>query len=163
MCVCLCVCMYIVYIRVCVCVCVYIYICVCVCVYVYSIYMCVCVCKKIDFCKKNFFFVSIFYKFYFYFWQQTYWNKKRFKFLDMPVFFSSVKLLEIRYWIHMRINFFIYCGLFVLILVVFVLFLLHYVSAKFHLWPSSGDSPRPRIGMLNLVTVSPVILINYYL
>ena len=42
----------------------------------------------------------------------------------------------------MRINFFffqIYCGLFVLILVVFELFLLHYVSAKFHLWPSSGD------------------------
>ena len=35
--------------------------------------------------------------------------------------------------------FFIYCGLFVLILVVFVLFLLHYISAKFHLWPSSGD------------------------
>ena len=30
------------------------------------------------------------------------------------------------------------CGLFVLILVVFMLFLLHYVSAKFHLWPSSG-------------------------
>ena len=31
------------------------------------------------------------------------------------------------------------------------------VSAKFHLWPSSGDLPRPRIGMLSLVTVSPVI------
>ena len=30
-------------------------------------------------------------------------------------------------------------------------------SAKFHLWPSSGDSPRPRIGMPSLVTVSPVI------
>ena len=62
----------------------------------------------------------------------------------------------------MRINFylfffFIYRGPFVLILVVFVLFLLHYVSAKFHLWPSSGDLPRPRIGMLSLVTVSPVI------
>ena len=53
---------------------------------------------------------------------------------------------------------FIYCGLFILILVVFVLFLLfHYVSAKFHLWPSSGDLPWPRIGMLSLVTVSPVI------
>ena len=25
------------------------------------------------------------------------------------------------------------------------------------LWPSSGDLPRPRIGMLSLVTVSPVI------
>ena len=33
----------------------------------------------------------------------------------------------------------------------------HYVSAKFHLWPSSGDLLRPRIGMLSLVTVSPVI------
>ena len=57
---------------------------------------------------------------------------------------------------------FIYCGLFVLILVVFFFFFLccfffHYVSAKFHLWPSSGDLPRPWIGMLSLVTVSPVI------
>ena len=39
----------------------------------------------------------------------------------------------------------------------FVLFLLHYVSGKFHLWPSSGYLLRPRIGMLGLVTVSPVI------
>ena len=53
---------------------------------------------------------------------------------------------------------FIYCGLFVLILVVFLgCFFFHYVSAKFHLWPSSGDLPRPRIGMMSLVTVSPVI------
>ena len=56
---------------------------------------------------------------------------------------------------------FIYCGLFVLILVVFLgffcCFFFHYVSAKFYLWPSSGDLPRPRIGMLSLVTVSPVI------
>ena len=59
--------------------------------------------------------------------------------------------------LYLRINFFIYCELFVLILVVFVLFLLHYVSAKFHIWPSSGDLPRPWIGMLCLVTVSPVI------
>ena len=36
-------------------------------------------------------------------------------------------------------------------------FFFHSVSAKFHLWPSSGDLPRPRIGMLSLVTVSPVI------
>ena len=28
---------------------------------------------------------------------------------------------------------------------------------NFHLWPFSGDLPRPRIGMLSLVTVSPVI------
>ena len=36
---------------------------------------------------------------------------------------------------------FIYCGLFVLVLVGFFLccFFFHYVSAKFHLWPSSGD------------------------
>ena len=36
-------------------------------------------------------------------------------------------------------------------------FFFHFVSPKFHLWPSSGDLPRPRIGMLSLVTVSPVI------
>ena len=36
-------------------------------------------------------------------------------------------------------------------------FFFHYVSAKFHLWPSSGDLPWPGIGMLSLVTVSPVI------
>ena len=58
---------------------------------------------------------------------------------------------------------FIYCGLFFLILVFFFFvfflccFFFHYVSAKFPLWPSSGDLPRPRIGMLSLVTVSPVI------
>ena len=61
---------------------------------------------------------------------------------------------------------FIYCGLFVIIFVVFLFFFVcvcvccfffHYVSAKFHLWPSSGDLPWPRIGMLSLVTVSPVI------
>ena len=33
------------------------------------------------------------------------------------------------------------------------------ISAKFHFWPSSGDLPRPRIGMLSLVTVSPVITV----
>ena len=68
-----------------------------------------------------------------------------------------------RYWSWELI--FIYCGLFVLILVVFFFFFFffvccfffHYVSAKFHLWPSSGDLPRPRMGMLSLVTVSPVI------
>ena len=61
---------------------------------------------------------------------------------------------------------FIYCGLLVLILVFCVCvcvcvcvccFFVHYVSAKFHLWPSSGDLPQPRIGMMNLVTISPVI------
>ena len=34
----------------------------------------------------------------------------------------------------------------------FFFFFFHYVSVKFHLWPSSGDLPWPRI-----VTVSPVI------
>ena len=59
----------------------------------------------------------------------------------------------------MRINFYLlqtFCphlGSFFL----FFFFFFHYVSAKFHLWPSSGDLPRPRIGMLSLVTVSPVI------
>ena len=38
-------------------------------------------------------------------------------------------------------------------------FFFHYVSAKFYLWPSSGDLPRPRIGMLSLVTVSPVFTV----
>ena len=52
----------------------------------------------------------------------------------------------------------IYCGLFVLILVVFLCcFFFPNASAKFHLWPSSDDLPRPRIGILSLVTVSPVI------
>ena len=37
-------------------------------------------------------------------------------------------------------------------------FFFHYVSAKFHIWPSSGDFlPRPQIGMMSLVTVFPVI------
>ena len=36
-------------------------------------------------------------------------------------------------------------------------FFFYNVSAQFHLWPSSGDLPRPRIGMLSFVTVSPVI------
>ena len=37
-------------------------------------------------------------------------------------------------------------------------FFFHYISAKFHLWPSSGDLPRPRIGMMSLVIISPVII-----
>ena len=37
----------------------------------------------------------------------------------------------------------------------------YYISAKFNLWPSSGVLPRPRIGMLSLVTVSPVITAFY--
>ena len=69
-------------------------------------------------------------------------------------------------WNHLRWGFliweliFIYCRLFVLILVVFFFlccFFFHYISAKFHLWPSSGDLLRPWIGMMSLVTVSPLI------
>ena len=51
---------------------------------------------------------------------------------------------------------FIYCVLFVLILLAFVLFLLSLRFGQISS-PSSGDLPRPRIGMLSLVTVSPVI------
>ena len=59
--------------------------------------------------------------------------------------------------LHLRINFYLlrtfcpYLGSFL------CCFFFHYVSAKFHLWPSSGDLPRPRIGMLSLITVPPVI------
>ena len=53
---------------------------------------------------------------------------------------------------------FIYCGLLVFLLEVFLCcFFFHYLSVKFNLWPSSGDLPRPWIGMLSLVTVSLVI------
>ena len=61
--------------------------------------------------------------------------------------------------LNLRINFFSFIAdFFVFILVVFFCcFFFHYVSAKFHLWPSSDDLLRPRIGMLSLVTVSSVI------
>ena len=42
-----------------------------------------------------------------------------------------------------------------------VVFFFHYVSTKFHLWPSSGDLPRPRIRMMSLVTVSLSIFVVY--
>ena len=60
---------------------------------------------------------------------------------------------------NLRINFylFIYCGLFPLILVVFCVVSSFTTFRPNSLWPSSGDLPRPRIGMLSLVTVSPVI------
>ena len=61
--------------------------------------------------------------------------------------------------VNLRINFylFIYCGLFPLILVVFCVVSSFTTFRPNSLWPSSGDLPRPRIGMLSLVTVSPVI------
>ena len=59
----------------------------------------------------------------------------------------------------LRINFLFYCGLFVLILVVFVLFFSSFTMFRPNF--TSGllqvILPRPRIGMLSLVTVSPVI------
>ena len=75
-------------------------------------------------------------------WVKLKESEKKDKYLDLA--------MELKKLCNMKVTF-------VLILVVFVLFLLHYVSAKFHLWPSSGDKPRPRIGMLSLVTVSAVI------
>ena len=60
--------------------------------------------------------------------------------------------------LNLRIIFFIYCGLFVLILVVFcVVSSFTTFRPNFTSGLSSGDLPRPRIGMLSLVTVSPVI------
>ena len=59
--------------------------------------------------------------------------------------------------LNLRINFYLlltFCPHFVSF---FGCFFFHYVSAKFHHWPSSGDLQRPRIGMLSLVTVSLVI------
>ena len=41
--------------------------------------------------------------------------------------------------IVLRINFFIYCGFFCPYLGSFFVVCSHYVSAKFHLWTSSGD------------------------
>ena len=74
------------------------------------------------------------------------------------VFLSNTNISFVLFFLIWELIF-IYCGLFPLGRVFFlcVCFFFHYVSAKFHLWPSSGDLPRPRIGMLSLVTVSPVI------
>ena len=52
---------------------------------------------------------------------------------------------------------FIYCGLFVLILVVFVLFLLSLCFGQISPLVFFRWLPWPRIGMVSLVTVSPVI------
>ena len=69
---------------------------------------------------------------------------------------------EMRF-LNLRINFYLlrtFCphlGRFFFCFFFLCCFFFHYVSAKFHLWPSSGDLPQPRIGMQSLVTVSPVI------
>ena len=87
-----------------------------------------------------------------------------FSFFDLSTHFLNSTFLVFN-WNHfemrllnLRINFFIYCGLFVLILVVFVLFLLSQRFGQisplaFFRW----FLPQPRIGMLSLVTVSWVI------
>ena len=63
--------------------------------------------------------------------------------------------------LNLRVNFYLLWTPLLILVVFFLFFLccffLHYASAKLHLWPSSGDLPRPRIVMLSLVTVSPVI------
>ena len=76
---------------------------------------------------------------------------------------DSVSFVLVFKWNHfemkllnLRINFYL-LQIFCPHLGSFCCFFFHYVLAKFHLWPSSGDLPWPRIGMLSLVTVSPVI------
>ena len=64
----------------------------------------------------------------------------------------EMRLLNLRINFYLLRTFYPHLGR-----VFFCCFFFHYVSAKFHLWPSSGDLPRPRIGMLSLVTISPVI------
>ena len=64
--------------------------------------------------------------------------------------------------LNLRINFYLsrtFCPHLVFFVLFFFVccFFFRYVSAKFHLWPSSGDLPRPWIGMMSLVTVSPII------
>ena len=65
-----------------------------------------------------------------------------------------MSLLNLRINFYLLQTFFPHLGSFLFFL---CCFFFHYVSAKFHHWPSSGDLPQPRIGMLSLVTVSPVI------
>ena len=73
---------------------------------------------------------------------------------ELQCFYLTVKKVRYNF---IRINFYL-LRTFCLHLGSFLFcFFFHYVSAKFHRWPSSCDLPRPRIGMLSLVTVSPVI------
>ena len=65
--------------------------------------------------------------------------------------------------LNLRINFYLlqtFCpdlGSCFFFFVFLCCFFFYYASAKFHIWPSSGDLLRPWIGMLSLVTISPVI------
>ena len=63
----------------------------------------------------------------------------------------EMRLLNLRINSYLLRTFFPHLGSFLCCL------FFHYVLAKFHLWPSSGDLPQPRIGMLSFVTVYPVI------
>ena len=73
------------------------------------------------------------------------------------------KLINCLYWeSFLRRDFLIWklfflMRTFVLILLFFLFCFSNYVSIKFHLWPSSSDELRSRIGMQSLVTVSPGI------
>ena len=79
------------------------------------------------------------------------------RFIDLTYLFLQILFnLRINFYLlrtsfpHLG-SFLFFCG------VGLCCFFFHNVSAKFHLWPSSGDLPRSWIGMLSLVTVSPVI------
>ena len=69
------------------------------------------------------------------------WNHFEMRLLNLRINFYLLRTLRP----HLDSLFFLCC------------FFFHYISAEFHFWPSSSDLPRPRIGMLSLVTVSPVI------
>ena len=80
-------------------------------------------------------------------------SQKKFTTKNIYIYFFVIVFNSNRFemrLLNLRINFFIYSGLFVLILVVCLFFFFffflcvycfffYYVSAKFHLWPSSGD------------------------
>ena len=92
------------------------------------------------------------------------WHKVNFLSRVKNVIFFNWNHFEMRL-LNLRIIFYL-LRTFVLILVVVCFFgyfffvFCFFISlrfAKFHLWPSSCDLPRPRIGMLSVVTVSQVI------
>ena len=75
------------------------------------------------------------------------WNHFEMRLLNLRNNFLFIANFLSSSWLFFFLFFFlcVYC------------FFFHYVSAKFHLWPSSGDLPRPWIGMMSLGTISPVI------
>ena len=81
----------------------------------------------------------------------TRWNSVR-KVRTIIVFnwnHFEMRLLNLRINFYLLLTFCPHLGSF--------FFFFHCVSAKLHLWSSSGDLPRPWIETLSLVTVSPVI------